>query len=102
MIVPNPVLRHRVNRGLNTDEVAEPNVFAAIAPVAAFNHGAEWLDSLREYLWENRRYAEEFITKEIKGSHIPALAGLPRSNRRCNQILRLHPPAQRTLRMRWQ
>lgn len=69
MIVPNPVLRHRVNRGLNTDEVAEPNVFAAIAPVAAFNHGAEWLDSLREYLWENRRYAEEFITKEIKGIH---------------------------------
>ena len=69
VIVPNPVLRHRVNRGLNTDEVAEPNVFAAIAPVAAFNHGAEWLDSLREYLWENRRYAEEFITKEIKGIH---------------------------------
>ena len=69
VIVPNPVLRHRVNRGFNTDEVAEPNVFAAIAPVAAFNHGAEWLDSLREYLWENRRYAEEFITKEIKGIH---------------------------------
>lgn len=69
VIVPNPVLRHRVNRGLNTDEVAEPNVFAAIAPVAAFNHGAEWLDSLREYLWENRRYAEELITKEIKGIH---------------------------------
>ena len=30
----DPVLRHRVNRGLNTDEVAEPNVFAAVAPVA--------------------------------------------------------------------
>ena len=37
VIVPNETIRHKVNRGLNTDEVAEPNVFAAIAPVAAFN-----------------------------------------------------------------
>ena len=27
------------------------------------------MDSLREERWENRRYAEEFITKEIKGIH---------------------------------
>ena len=67
VIVPDETLRHRVNRGLNTDEVAEPNVFAAIAPVAAFNHGGEWLDELRGYLWENRRIAEEFIQKEIPG-----------------------------------
>lgn len=66
VIVPDPVLRHRVNRGLNTDEVAEPNVFAAIAPVAAFEKGEKWLDGLREYLWENRTYAEHFIRTEIK------------------------------------
>jgi len=61
VIVPNDNLRHKVVRGLNTDEVAEPNVFAAIAPIAAFGRGGEWLDALREYLWENRRYAEEYI-----------------------------------------
>lgn len=66
VIVPDEHLRHKVNRGLNTDEVAEPNVFAAIAPVAAFTYGREWLDALREYLWENRRFAEEYIKKEIK------------------------------------
>ncbi|MCI9018347.1 MAG: aminotransferase class I/II-fold pyridoxal phosphate-dependent enzyme, partial [Lachnospiraceae bacterium] len=49
----DPVLRHRVNRGLNTDEVAEPNVFAAVAPVAAFTRGGEWLDKLNAYVWEN-------------------------------------------------
>ena len=41
VIVPDPTIRHRVNRGLNTDEVAEPNVFAAIAPAAAFGKGGE-------------------------------------------------------------
>ena len=66
VIVPDDHLRLKVSRGLNTDEVAEPNVFAAIAPIAAFACG-EWLDSLRNYLWENRAFAEEYIKKEIKG-----------------------------------
>lgn len=66
VIVPDDHLRHKVSRGLNTDEVAEPNVFAAIAPIAAFAC-EEWLDSLRNYLWENRAFAEEYIKKEIKG-----------------------------------
>ncbi len=66
VIVPNYNLRHKVSRGLNTDEAAEPNVFAAIAPVAAFTYGGEWLDALRKYLWENRLFAEEYIKREIK------------------------------------
>lgn len=67
VIVPDDHLRHKVSRGLNTDEVAEPNVFAAIAPVAAFTYGGEWLDDLREYLWKNRTFAETYIKREIKG-----------------------------------
>lgn len=65
VIIPDAYLRHKVNRGLNTDEVAEPNVFAAIAPVVAFQQGGSWLDELKEYLWENRKYAEEYIAREI-------------------------------------
>lgn len=69
VIVPDAVLRHRVNRGLNTDEVAEPNVFAAIAPAAAFGGGEAWLDALRKYLWKNRAIAEEFIACELPQLH---------------------------------
>lgn len=65
VIIPDPFIRHKVNRGLNTDEVAEPNVFAAIAPVAAFQKGGAWMDGLKEYLWKNRKYAEEYISREI-------------------------------------
>ncbi|MBS7008694.1 MalY/PatB family protein [Anaerostipes sp.] len=75
VIVPNDNLRHKVSRGLNTDEAAEPNVFAAIAPSAAFQLGGEWLDELRDYLWDNRKYAEEYIRKEIKDLYaVPAKA----------------------------
>ncbi|MCI9251265.1 MAG: pyridoxal phosphate-dependent aminotransferase [Lachnospiraceae bacterium] len=65
----DPVLRHKVNRGLNTDEAAEPNAFAAVAPVAAFTKGGAWLDKLNAYVWENRTYAEQFIEAEIEGVH---------------------------------
>ena len=63
--VPNPVLRHKVWRGLNTDEVAEPNAFAVCAAVAAFNGGGEWLDELRKYLFENKKTVREFIANQI-------------------------------------
>ena len=62
--VPNPSLRHKVWRGLNTDEVAEPNSFAVEAAVAAFTKGEAWLDSLREYIQENKNFVENFLKKE--------------------------------------
>lgn len=65
VIVPNENLLHKVNRGLNTDEVAEPSAFAIDAAVAAFEHGGNWLDSLREYLFISKKIVSEFIDKEI-------------------------------------
>ena len=37
--------------------------------MAAFNEGGIWLDALKQYLWENRRYAESFIEAEIPLIH---------------------------------
>ncbi|MCR5685922.1 MAG: aminotransferase class I/II-fold pyridoxal phosphate-dependent enzyme, partial [Lachnospiraceae bacterium] len=65
--IRNPFLRHKVWRALNTDEVAEPNAFAITAAVAAFEEGGEWLDGLCEYVFENKRLAEEFVSGGIPG-----------------------------------
>ena len=64
-IVPNPQLRHRVWRALNTDECGEPNVFAVQAAVAAFTKGALWLDELRAYLLQNRECVRQFLVSEL-------------------------------------
>ena len=64
-MVPDELLRHRMWRALNTDEVADPNAFAVDATVAAFGEGGEWLDALREYLQENKKTVKEYIQKEI-------------------------------------
>lgn len=66
-IVPNDHLRHKFTRGLNTDECAEPNSFAAAAAVAAFTKGGEWLDEAREYIEGNKRLAAELLKNEPRG-----------------------------------
>lgn len=65
VVVPDPFLRHKVWRALNTDEVAEPNAFAVDAAVAAYTYGDFWLDALREYLAENKRTAAAFLEREM-------------------------------------
>lgn len=65
VVVPDEALRHKVWRGLNTDEVAEPNAFAVDAAVAAFTKGEAWLDELREYIFQNKMLVKEYIENEI-------------------------------------
>lgn len=63
----DPVIRHKVWRGINTDEVGEPNAFAMSANVAAFTECDGWVDEMREYVFENKRIACDFINREIDG-----------------------------------
>lgn len=65
VVVPDKHLREKVVRGLNSDEVAEPNCFAIEGTVSAFNEGEEWLTGLRKYLFENRMCAEEYLKKHL-------------------------------------
>lgn len=65
VMVPNEELRKKAERGLNTDECAEPNAFAVQAAVAAFNYGGEWLDELRYYVEVNKKLVTDFIATEL-------------------------------------
>ena len=65
VVVPDPQLYKLVWRGLNTDEVAEPNCFAIETAVAAFTKGGPWLDALRQYIYENKEAARTYISENI-------------------------------------
>lgn len=64
-IVPNNNLRAMVNRGLNSDEVAEPNLLAIPGTIAAYEHGHDWLQALIKQLNVNFTYAQEFISSNL-------------------------------------
>jgi len=62
VIVPEQGTRQRMDRALNTDEVAEPNAFAVDAAIAAFSgEGWAWLTELREYIESNKRYVKDCL-----------------------------------------
>ncbi len=65
----NEKLFNRINRALNTDEIAEPNCFAVDATIAAYTQGGEWLDALRNYIYGNKTEVVSFI-----GRNIPSLS----------------------------
>ena len=70
LYIKNPTLRHKIFRGINNDEVGEPNIFAVNANIAAFNESREWLDELNAYIAENKRFAESFIDNNIPSLHV--------------------------------
>lgn len=65
IVVPNEVLSHKVNRGINTDEVAEPNSFAVTATISAFTKGEAWLEELRVYIEANKQTAIKYIKENL-------------------------------------
>lgn len=70
VVIPNERIRNIMVRGLNADEIAEPGAFAVDAVTAAFNQGEDWLEALLLYLHENKKYAAEFLERELPGIRI--------------------------------
>ena len=65
MIIPNPAIRERIDRGINNDEIAEPNIFAIDAAVTAFTKGEPWLNELLKQLAANKRSVTTFLSNEL-------------------------------------
>lgn len=64
-IIPGTYLHDLVNRGLNSDEVAEPNLLAIPATIAAYEKGGDWLDQLLQVLEANFAYAKKFLQENL-------------------------------------
>ena len=65
LIVPNEALRRRVGRGLDIDCLGDPNGFSCDAAYAAYTYGDDWLNQLRQYLFENKTMVKEFVSNEL-------------------------------------
>lgn len=66
VVVPDSNLRHKVKRGLNTDEVAEPNSFVCDVFSYALDNGEEYINELNKVISRNKKYAYDYILNNIK------------------------------------
>ena len=65
IIVPNDNLRGQVSRGLNSEELAEPNFVAIPGTIAAYSEGHAWLQALKTKLRANRQLVLDFVEKNM-------------------------------------
>lgn len=66
IIISNPELRKRFNQAIAEQlHLSSGNTFGAAALTAAYNHGAIWLDELREYLLRNVKFTTEYCQKHL-------------------------------------
>ena len=65
VVAADPFLRHKMWRGLNTDEVGEGGTFAFTAAIAAFTEGGEWLDQLNVRIRANKDRVDAFLASEL-------------------------------------
>lgn len=65
IICPDEDTRARIDRAININEVCDVNPFGVAGLIAAYRHGAGWLDDLREYLEGNYRLIKKFFNDNL-------------------------------------
>ncbi|MFC2695235.1 MAG: MalY/PatB family protein [Lactobacillus sp.] len=64
-IIPNRNLYEIVSRGINNDELAEPNLLAVPASIAAYTEGAAWLHALLDQIRTNFAWVDHYLRQEL-------------------------------------
>lgn len=64
-IIPNPELFTTFSRQLQALEFAGGNIFAFVATKAAYEHGADWLNQLIEYIQGNVDFVDSYLKENI-------------------------------------
>jgi len=63
--VADEILRNKIDKAININEVCDINSFAVDALTAAYNEGEEWLEQLKIYLYDNYLYLKDFLEKHL-------------------------------------
>ncbi len=69
-VCANEKLREKMKQGFGQDDIGEPNYIAPYATMAAYMLGEEWVKEMREYVFNNKKYMQEFFNKELPDIHL--------------------------------
>lgn len=75
IVCADAVVRQKIDRAINDNEVCDVNPFGVIATQAAYKEGEEWLEQLIGYLHENYRTMQEFCREHLPEFPLAALEG---------------------------
>lgn len=61
----NPELLEKIKAQMHVDNSDSCNVFATAAVIAAYEHSEEWLDELRQVIYENKQIVKDYLAEEL-------------------------------------
>ena len=64
-IIQNPEIREKIKAAVNAFHLGL-DLLAYTATEACYTHGAQWVDELNDYLFENARFVTDFCEKHLK------------------------------------
>ncbi len=70
IVVPNKTLFDKVSEGISVDCVGEVNYFTVDANIAALTYGHTWVKELNEYIYENKQYVRNFVSRKLKDVYL--------------------------------
>lgn len=65
IVTNHPDWRKKIDRAINDNEVCDVNPFGVEALIAAYNQEADWLEELRQYLWENYNVLKQYFAQHL-------------------------------------
>ena len=68
-------MRARIDKAININEVCDVNPFGVDALIVAYTEGGDWLDALREYLWDNYQTVCKFFAEHMPEIGVTRLEG---------------------------
>ena len=75
IIASDSEVRRRIDRAININEVCDVNPFGPLATIAAYNESEQWLDELRQYLYDNYRLLATHLSDELPELKVTPLEG---------------------------
>ena len=72
-IIKDEKIRNLMQDAFYHDDVGEPNYFVEPATIAAYTKGAEWVDELNSYIFNNKVYVKEFLKDNLP--HLEVVSG---------------------------
>lgn len=75
IVADDEVIRKKIDKAININEVCDVNAFAVNALIAAYNEGENWLEELKIYLYENYMSLREFFHHHLPRFPILSLEG---------------------------
>lgn len=75
IICNDVILRRKIDRAININEVCDVNPFGPLALEAAYNESGEWLDELKEYLYNNYITLKNFFETNLPNLKVIRLEG---------------------------